>query len=69
MRVTVDLDTCLGNAQCVAAAPEVFMIDDDGELTILDSNPPAALWAKVERAAGLCPTQAISVEAEPLRST
>ena len=63
MRITVDLDTCLSNAQCVAAAPEVFMISDEGELRILDRNPPAALWAKVERAASLCPTQAISVVA------
>ena len=60
--MTVDLEVCLGNAQCVAVAPDVFKLNDDGELEILDASPPQALRPAVERALRLCPTQAITLE-------
>lgn len=62
MRVKVDMTLCMSNAQCMAAAPEVFEVHEDGELEVLDANPPEALRPKVERAILLCPTQAISLE-------
>ena len=62
MRVIVDFDVCQSNALCMTAAPEVFEVRDDGFLYILDETPDEALRAKVEEAARLCPTQAITVE-------
>ena len=62
MKVVVDFDACMSNAQCMLAAPEVFEVRDDGYLYILNENPPESLRAKVEEAARLCPTQAITIE-------
>ncbi len=62
MRVVVDFDRCQSNALCMAAAPEVFEVRDDGFLYVLDENPPEELREKVEEAVRVCPTQAISVE-------
>ena len=62
MRVVVDFDKCKSNALCMAEAPEVFEVRDDGFLYILQEEPPDALRAQVEAAARVCPTQAITVE-------
>ena len=43
MRVVVDFDRCKSNALCMAEAPEVFEVRDDGFLYILQDEPPEAL--------------------------
>jgi len=62
MRVVVDFDACQSNAMCMAAAPEIFEVRDDGYLYVLDENPPDTMRAKVEEAVRVCPTQAIKIE-------
>jgi len=62
MKVVVNFDVCMSNAQCALAAPEVFEVREDGLLYILQEEPPEALRDKVENAARLCPTQAITIE-------
>jgi ferredoxin len=62
MKVVVDLTVCDLHGLCVEAAPEVFVIADDGALQVLDANPPQSLRAKVDKAVRECPTGAISVE-------
>jgi ferredoxin len=62
MRVVVDFDVCQSNALCMGAAPEVFEVRDDGFLYILQEQPDESLRSKVEEAARLCPTQAITIE-------
>lgn len=62
MKIVVDFDRCQSNALCMSAAPEVFEVRDDGYLYILQENPDDALRGKVEEAARLCPTQAITIE-------
>ncbi|MDQ1417871.1 MAG: ferredoxin [Acidimicrobiaceae bacterium] len=62
MRVVVDFDKCNSNAVCMAVAPEVFEVRDDGYLYILQEEPPDALRPKMEDAVRQCPTGAISVE-------
>jgi ferredoxin len=62
MRVVVDFDACQSNAMCMAAAPEIFEVRDDGYLYVLDENPPETMRAKVEEAVRVCPTQAIKIE-------
>ena len=61
MRVVADLTTCLGNARCVVAAPEVFDVDDDGVVVVLDTNPSSDLAAKVELAVRSCPTGSLTL--------
>ncbi len=65
MKVAVDLDRCEGNMRCQAAAPEVFEVRDDDRAYVLISHPGEELRAKVERAARLCPRQAIAIFDEP----
>jgi len=61
MRVVVDLSQCESNALCMAAAPEVFELDDNDDLHVLMENPGEDLRDKVEMAVRTCPKQAISI--------
>ena len=62
LRVIVDMTMCVGNAHCMVAAPEVFEVQEDGLLTLLQEHPSEELRGKVEEAARLCPAQAIVIE-------
>ena len=61
MRVVVDLNKCLGYAQCVFLAPTVFKLHGE-EALMYDPNPDDAARLKVLRAAAACPVQAILVD-------
>lgn len=61
MRVQVDFDVCDGNALCMGAAPEVFEVDENGNLQVLASRPRQELWDDVRQAEMVCPTQAITL--------
>jgi len=61
VRVTIDASRCLGNARCMAAAPEVFDVDDDGASSVLEEHPGPALAERVRLAVRSCPTGAISI--------
>jgi len=62
MKIVMDYDLCQGHATCMGEAPEVFKVDDDGMLTVLQEEPPEELRTKVEAAAKYCPTGAITIE-------
>ena len=57
----IDRDKCIASGACALAAPEVFGVDDEGMIVILDSAPGEELRAKVEEAAAACPACVISV--------
>ena len=61
MRIVVDLNKCLGYAQCAFLAPTVFELHGE-EALMYDPNPDDATRLKVMRAATACPVQAILVE-------
>lgn len=61
MRVIVDLKLCESHGQCILAAPEVFHDFDESSVLLYDPTPAAALRAKVEDAARVCPTGAIEI--------
>lgn len=61
MKVKVDLDRCEGHGRCESAAPEVFRVEDDISIVLIE-EPGADLRPKVERAARLCPRQAVIIE-------
>src|SRR4051812_7060503 len=61
MRVVVDLNRCLGYAQCVFLAPEVFELIGD-EMLRYEPNPDPAQRRRVLRAAAACPVRAIAVD-------
>ena len=62
MRIKVDFDLCQGHANCMGEAPDVFQVDDNGFLNILQEEPPEALREKVELAVKYCPTGAFRLE-------
>ena len=62
MRVVVDWDLCESNGLCMAAAPEVFQLQDDDTLLIVAETPGEPLRAVVADAIRACPKQAISLQ-------
>ena len=62
MRVKVDYDVCASTGSCMQVCPEVFEVRSDGYLYIKIEEPGEELREKVEQAADLCPTAAISIE-------
>jgi ferredoxin len=62
MKVVVDFDVCASTGACMQTCPEVFEVRSDGYLYILQEEPAEGLRAKVEEAADLCPTGAITIE-------
>jgi ferredoxin len=62
VRVVVDWDLCESNGLCMAAAPEVFQLQDDDTLLILQETPDESLRAVVADAIRTCPKQAISLQ-------
>ena len=62
MKVIVDYDVCASTGSCMQVAPEVFEVRSDGYLYVLQEEPGEELRTKVEEAADLCPTGAITIE-------
>lgn len=62
MRVRVDHDLCEANAVCEAICPEVFEVDENDVLVILQPEPPAELHDKVHEAVDRCPKVALTFE-------
>ena len=62
MRVVVDWDLCESNGLCMAAAPEVFELQDDDTLMVLQETPDESQRAKVADAVHACPKQAITLQ-------
>ena len=62
IRVVVDREICQDHGQCVFAAPQVFELDEEGKLDVLQDEVDESLRANVEEAADVCPVQAITIE-------
>lgn len=60
MKVRVDEDMCDLHAQCVFAAPEVFRLNDAGELEY-ETEVSDDLADKLRSAQSLCPAAAIEL--------
>jgi len=61
MKVTVDPLVCEANAICVGILPEVFELDDEDNLSILQPEVSAEREAKVRQAVRSCPKAALSI--------
>jgi len=61
-RVVVDHDECEANAVCVGIAPEMFELDDDEVLHILNDEPEGALATKAREAVDSCPKRALFIK-------
>ncbi|MEU3308349.1 ferredoxin [Nocardiopsis sp. NPDC006832] len=62
MRVRVDRTVCVGAGMCALTAPEVFDQEpEDGRVVLSEPAPPPALRTRVDEAADVCPSGAITV--------
>ena len=61
MKAKVDADLCCGCGPCEEACPEVFKVEGDIALVLVDVVPPAAEDA-CKKAQENCPTEAIILE-------
>ena len=61
MRVEVDFGLCEANAICMGIAPEVFLLDEQDYLHILNNEVTPANEAQILESARQCPRQAISI--------
>lgn len=61
MRVVVDPLVCEANGVCEALAPEVYRLDEDDELEIIQPEPPSELHETVRETVARCPKGALSI--------
>lgn len=73
VRVRVDPDLCIGSANCAAAAPDYFRLDENAVSTVTERGSKDGLFERVLSveesdkmalldAADSCPTRAITIE-------
>jgi len=62
MHVVVNMSQCESNALCQGVAPDVFELDDDDNLTVLNETPEESARDRLLEAVRICPKQAISIE-------
>jgi ferredoxin len=62
MRISIDLDTCQGHGRCSLVAPELFDVDDDGKVLLLEPGEvPTASERDARLASTNCPERAITI--------
>ena len=61
MKIVVDWDKCSGLGMCEAEAPELFEVQDDGSLVVLNDSPDEDARAEAGAAVESCPTEALSI--------
>ncbi len=59
--IEVDRDRCEGHGLCEQTAPEVYRLDDDGEVELLVGEVPPELLVTAEAGARVCPVAALRV--------
>ncbi|GHJ60795.1 ferredoxin FdxD [Nocardioides sp. OK12] len=62
MRIVVDRDRCEGLGMCEAMASDVFELDDDEVMHVLDETPEESQRSHVHAAVQACPVLALSLQ-------
>lgn len=62
VRIEVDRDRCEGHGLCEQTAPQVYRLDDEGEVELLLQEVPPELRARAEAGARVCPVAALRVQ-------
>jgi ferredoxin len=61
IQVRANVRICEGFANCVTAAPDLFDIDDDDRVIVLQADLDATERARVEEAIRSCPVAALTI--------
>jgi 3-phenylpropionate/trans-cinnamate dioxygenase ferredoxin reductase subunit len=61
MQVRANMRLCDGFANCVAAAPDLFDLDDDDKVIVLKREVNGTERSRVEEAIRSCPVSALSI--------
>jgi ferredoxin len=59
--IEVDRDRCEGHGLCEQTAPELYRLDDEGELELRVADLSPDLRVKAEAGARVCPVAALRV--------
>jgi ferredoxin len=59
VRVDVDLGKCTGHGICESIAEDVFEVQDDGTVVIVEPNRPEADRGRMQQAVTQCPAAAL----------
>lgn len=62
MRISIDRDLCMATGVCESMAPELFQVNNEAVLDVVERALTADEILDVERALRLCPTSAISLK-------
>lgn len=62
MRIKADFDLCESNAICVGMAPDIFDLDDNDYLVILQEDVPAERVDELRQVVASCPKSALSLD-------
>ena len=62
VKITIDVDKCIGSGSCEMIAPGIFEVGNDGLVRLLTDSPSAEHHGVVRTAASSCPTQVISAD-------
>lgn len=60
-RIQIDLDLCQGHGVCESEAPELFEVNRDRKVDLLDEHPGDVQRRAAELAVKYCPTHALSI--------
>ena len=60
-KIEVDWELCESNGVCMGIIPEVFRLEDDDTLTVLQEDVTPGNEEQVREAVRQCPRQAISI--------
>lgn len=59
MKIILDRFKCTGLGICESFAPEIFEVDDEGDLVMNTDEVPEGMLDNVEKAIQGCPTEAL----------
>ena len=62
MKIVVDYDKCEGLGMCEAMAPEVFEVQDEGQVGLLEEHPSEDQRQDLAAAVDACPVHALSLQ-------
>ncbi|OAN38814.1 ferredoxin [Mycolicibacterium iranicum] len=63
-KIEVDFELCESNGVCMGIIPEVFHLDDDDYLHVLQDEVTPENEAQVKESVRQCPRQAIAIKDE-----